>query len=264
MRKLNYFGGTGFCPWITLEFRYNMHPTGCSCQTSEVNSELSTTPVVEISTTEEGKASPDRVWSETDADTATLSLCQCPRTCCPRKPGTKTKRKNKKSKINGIRNTEFETNGSLFPESNDEPVRNPKCGYLGHCQDDCDHSEEFPCGDGNYDYCDSHGVRESDPNFILGDQMGAELIQYIFEVEPGHSVKIFKDCFLHALKIAVKNHSPLLYTGFFHGVVRYLTSLEKKEQVKTHSCKKQVKTHSCKKQVKTRKKKVKPDQGTSR
>lgn len=242
----NSFGGTGSCPWITLELRYHMH-RGCSCQTSEVNSELSTTPVVEISTTEEGKATPERVRSDTDADTATFSLSQCPRTCCPRKPGQNKKGKNKKgknkkSKINGIRNPALETNGNLFAESNDAPVSHPECRRHYH---ECYHSEEFPCGDGQYPYCDSHGAYERDYEFIRGEAEGAELLREIFELEPGHSVESLCGLCLQRLTIALKNpkrNSYSHYTGFFHGALRYLTTLKK--QLETRSCNEQLETRS--------------------
>lgn len=255
VKRMNFsnFGGTGSCPWITLE-------CGCYCQTSEVNSELSTTPVVDTaevnSEIEEGRATPERVRSETCAETATL--CQCPRTHCPSKRGQNKKRKNKKSKINGIRNPALETNSSLFPESNDDPVSEPECWYLSHYQHECDHSEEFPCGDWDHTYCDSHGARERGPEFIRGEAQGADFIHDMFEFEPDHCVEIFQSFCLHLLVTAVKSQKRELdsyYIGYFHGALQQINTLSCKlckKEFKTLSCKKEFKTLSCKKQLKTR------------
>nr|APQ39790.1 hypothetical protein Lo_si_si1Pt0114 [Lobelia siphilitica var. siphilitica] len=248
MNSSRYFGGTGYCRWITLDWEYNTHPLfqfqyntnplfrGCSCQTSEVNSELATTPVVEISTTEEGRATPERLRSETHADTDTLSLCQCPRTrCprtrCPRKPGQNKKRKrngiqNKKRKINGIQNRALETNGSLFQESNDDPVSHPECCHYSDYQHECYHSEEFPCGDGNYSYCKSHGELKDDPEFIFGQAEGAEFIRALFELDARHSKKILRKACLDRLNTVTKRKSSgREYLGFFHGALHQLETL---------------------------------------
>nr|YP_009437186.1 hypothetical protein Lo_car1Pt0114 [Lobelia cardinalis]ATG27562.1 hypothetical protein Lo_car1Pt0114 [Lobelia cardinalis] len=139
-RNFGYLISKGYSPWLTMDFAYNIHTRGCCCQTSEVNSELATTPVGEIAKTEEGR---ETVKHDTDADTATLASCQCPRTACPRKPERNKKSKTKKRKINGIRNPALETNGSIVQESNDDPVSHPECGQYSHYQHECSQSEEF-------------------------------------------------------------------------------------------------------------------------
>lgn len=260
-----------------MELKYHMYrpKRRCFCNTSDVNSELATTPVVDTSevnsevlttpvvaipTTEEGRAAPERVRSDTDVDTATLPLCQCPRTRCPSKPGQnkKSKSQNKKSKINGIRNTAFETNGSLFPESNDDPVSQPECRYCSHYLQECDHSEEFPCGDGDWNCAywdwDSHGAREGGPKFRRGHAEGENNLRDIFNAKVGYCPKIFENLLKHVLFIEAKNQeeraSDSFYIGYFHGALKHVMTLSCKKQKKTRSGNKQKKNGSVNKRKK--------------
>nr|YP_009435385.1 hypothetical protein Lo_pub1Pt0114 [Lobelia puberula]ATG25387.1 hypothetical protein Lo_pub1Pt0114 [Lobelia puberula] len=255
---------------ITLAFPYNMK---FWCRTSEVNSEISTGVVeisevnVEVSTAEEEREASERVHCENLADTATLSLSECPKTrcpktrCpktrCPKTPGKNKKRKNKKSKINGIRNPAFETNGSLFPESNDDPVSHPECWDCWNYQHKWNHSEEFPYGDGDITYCDSHGLGKYNcdshglgkyncdshglgkykPDFICGEVEGEQFIRDEFEkmrhkykLETDECVEIFRKAILDHLVTIVKNqkrksHLYFKRIGVSHGALNQLKTL---------------------------------------
>lgn len=220
---------TGYSPWLTFYFGHSMRTNRCCCQNSEVNSELATTPIGEISKTEEGRKRAER---DTDADTTTLASCQG-----PRKPEKNKKRKTKKRKINEIRNPALETHGSVFEESNDDAVSPPKCGHYSHYQQKCSQSEKFQRGNGYEECGKSHGEFELDPEFIRGKAeaiklsqklLGLEFVQAIFELDAGPATEIFSSVCIYLLTFSKKNPKSklcLLDLGFLHGALEELEIL---------------------------------------
>lgn len=152
---------------------------------------------------------------------------------CPFSSDRKKPKIEPQPKINGLRNSALEANGSIFQDSTDAPLVGNTPDYCpsnqsgSKCTYHQPHSEEFNFGDGDYSHCQSHSQDEVDLLFKKGFREGRLCILELLELDPGLSVL---SCRTLCQRILEKiTEKPNVFIGFLHGTLQQLKRQDEAE-----------------------------------